>query len=117
MKFCDIYIGDKCIAKRVKYCNTFGLKLLGLMFVKTPGHGAFLPDVKDIHMNFVRFNLRIVWLDKNYKVLHEKIARRWRLYYGPEEAKHVLELPEDSKAVIKIGQKLNLKIYESKDKS
>ncbi len=116
MKLCDIYLDEKRISAKVKYCDTFGSKLMGLMFVKSPGNGAFLPDVKDIHMNFVRFNLRIVWLDKNYKVLHEKIARKWRLYYGPEGAKHVLELPEDSKCRINIGDKLELKIYESNSK-
>ena len=68
MKLCDIYLDDKRISAKVKYCDTFGSKLMGLMFVKSPGNGAFLPDVKDIHMNFVRFNLRIVWLDKNYKI-------------------------------------------------
>ncbi len=113
MKLCDFYLGNKLIAKKVKYCDTFKLKLVGLMFVRLPGSGAYLPGVKDIHMNFVRFNLRIVWLDKNLKVLDSTIAKTWRLYYGPTEATNVLELPVDNKRKIQNGDKLRIKIYES----
>ncbi len=113
MKFCDFYLGNKLIAKKVKYCDTFRLKLVGLMFVKSPGNGAYLPGVRDIHMNFVRFKLRIVWLDENLKVVDSKIAKTWRLYYGSAGAENVLELPLDNNKKIKNGDKLRIKIYES----
>ncbi|MCL4398340.1 DUF192 domain-containing protein [Candidatus Parvarchaeota archaeon] len=106
---CDFYKNGKLIAKDVKYCRTFSSKVMGLMFVSSPGKGAFLPDVKDIHMNFVRFELRVIWLNKNFKVVHQTIARKWRLYNGPEEAQHVLELPVDGKYNIKVGDKLELR--------
>ncbi|MCL5009442.1 MAG: DUF192 domain-containing protein [Candidatus Parvarchaeota archaeon] len=115
MEFCDVYKGAKPIAKRVKYCGTFGLKLLGLMFVKHPGAGAFLPDVKDIHMNFVNFELRVVWLDRDFRVMEEKIAKRWRLYNGPYGAVHVLELPVSNHAKLSVGDKLKIKVYENKN--
>jgi uncharacterized membrane protein (UPF0127 family) len=111
---CDFYKNRKIIAKGVKYCRSFSSKVLGLMFTSSPGQGAFLPDVKDIHMNFVRFELRVIWLDKNFKVVHQTIARKWRLYNGPEEAQHVLELPVDKRYNIKVGDKLEIKIYGNK---
>ena len=113
MKFCDFYLGSRQIAKKVKYCDTFKLKLVGLMFVKSPGNGAYLPDVKDIHMNFVRFKLRVLWLDKNLKVVDSKIANTWQLYYGPAGSANVLELPVENKRKIKNGDRLRIKIYES----
>jgi len=109
---CDFYKKGKLIAKDVKYCKTLSSKILGLMFVSSPGSGAFLPDVKDIHINFVRFELRVIWLDKKLKVVHQTIARKWRLYNGPEDAQHVLELPADRKYDIKVGDQLQIKIYE-----
>lgn len=111
MNFIDVYSNGKLIAKRVKNCEKFYQKVLGLMFVKSPGGGAFLPDVKDIHMNFVRFPLKIVWLDENFRVLRIVIAKPWRLYYGPYDAKHVLELPVNNKSRIKVGSKLSIKNY------
>ncbi len=112
MNFCDVYKGDRIIAKRVKYCGTFSRKLVGLMFTPTPGAGAFLPDVKDIHMNFVRFELKIVWLDGDFKVLHKVRAKRWKMYYGPARARHVLELPVYNDSKINIGDRLTIKTYE-----
>lgn len=111
---CDFYKKEKLIAKRVKYCRSLRSRILGLMFVHGPGNGALLPDVNAIHMNFVRFNLRIVWLDKDFTVLDQITARKWRLYNGPEGARHVLELPADKKYDIKNGDKLRIKIYEDK---
>ena len=109
----DFYKNEKAVATGIKYCRSTPSKILGLMFVSSPGNGAFLPDVKDIHMNFVRFELRVIWLDSKFKVLHQTIARRWRLYNGPENAKHVLELPADKKYDINVGDKLKIKIYEN----
>ncbi len=117
MEFCDVYLGGKPIAKRVKYCGSFRLKLLGLMFVKKPGTGAFLPDVRDIHMNFVNFELRIIWLDSKFKVVDDKIAKRWRLYNGPREASHVLELPVSNRTKIKMGDTLKIIVYEENKKT
>ncbi len=111
MTLCDIYSGRRLVAKDVKYCGTLGLRILGLMFVHSPGAGAFLPVTKDIHMNFVRFELRIIWLNKNFEVVEDKIAKKWRVYNGPKTAYNVLELPVTNKIKIKIGEKLKIKIH------
>ncbi|MBE5728171.1 DUF192 domain-containing protein [Candidatus Parvarchaeota archaeon] len=105
----DIYRGQKLIAKSVKYCQDLRSKVIGLMFVSSPGNGAFLPNVKDIHMNFVRFNLDIIWLDKDNVVVKKALARPWKLYYGPANATHVLELPQGCGSSLKIGDTLYIK--------
>ena len=63
-------------------------------------------------MNFVRFELKVIWLDSKFRVVHQVRAKRWRLYYGPKDAKHVLELPVYNTATINIGDELRLKSYE-----
>jgi hypothetical protein len=55
---CDFYKNEKAIARGVKYCRKLSSKILGLMFVSAPGNGAFLPDVKDIHMNFRKIRIK-----------------------------------------------------------
>lgn len=115
MKFCDFYIGGKPIARRVKYCASLGSKVLGLMFVRSPRGGAFLPDVTEIHMAFVRFKLNIVWLDKNFVVVKQKVAVPWGPYYGGgTRSVHVLELPIHNHARIKVGDRLKMRIYENR---
>ncbi|MCL4399449.1 DUF192 domain-containing protein [Candidatus Parvarchaeota archaeon] len=116
MKVCDFYINGKSIAKGVKYCESFISKVLGLMFVSSPGRGAFLPGVNDIHMNFVRFNLYVIWLDKDMRVLQQTIAKPWRLYYGPSGGSNVLELPVGNRIRISKGDKLRIRIYEIKNR-
>ncbi|MCW1294124.1 MAG: DUF192 domain-containing protein [Candidatus Parvarchaeota archaeon] len=105
----DVYDGQKLVRKSVKYCQDLGSKVIGLMFVSSPGNGVFLPDVKDIHMNFVRFNLDVIWLDANNTVVKKVTAKPWKLYYGPPNARHVLELPERAGSKIKLRDKLYLK--------
>ncbi len=106
--FADFYISGRRIAKNVKFCSTMSSKVLGLMFVSSPGNGAFLPGVKDIHMNFVRFGLRVIWLDEKRKVVKIADAKPWRLYYGPYNARHVLELPTTNRSKIKEGDKISI---------
>ena len=110
----DFYIKGKLVAKNVKVCKSFRLKLLGLMFVSSPGNGAFLPDVSSIHMNFVRFGLRIIWLDKEYKVVGQVYAKQWRFYNGPANSVHVLELPITNKSTVRLGDRLKVTTHDRK---
>ncbi len=112
MGFVDIYVGDKKVAEKVKNCSRFYQKVLGLMFVSSPKGGAFLPGVKDIHMNFVRFPLKIIWLDKDMIVLRVVRAKPWGLYNGPEGARNVLELPVDNQFNFQEGMQISIKKYE-----
>jgi len=86
---------------RLQECNTFWLKLRGLMgrpslaadegialFIQPPGRIN-----ASIHMFFMRFDIAVIWLDTDNRVIHKEIARRWRPYYAPPApARLVLEL-------------------------
>ena len=119
MKLCGLNIDGKLIAKDVKYCDTFFSGLLGLMFIASPGNGAVLlnlPEPVGIHMNFVRFDLRIIWLDVRFKVVGEVLAKPWRMYHGPAGAKHVVELPVGNHSKIKEGDIIEINAYDNKNR-
>jgi len=83
-----------------KYCNTFLCKLFGLMFKKSiaPNDGITFVNPKEsfldssIHMLFMRFDITVVWINSEFKVVDKTKARKWRLIYSPKvKAKYTLE--------------------------
>lgn len=100
--------------------DTFFLKFLGLMFRKSlsTDSGLLLADNHEsrfstsIHMLFMNFDICAVWIDKNYRVVDVKIARKWHLAYFPKEAaKYVLELHLSRMSDFVIGDQLQF-VYE-----
>ena len=62
-----------------------------------------------IHMLFMRFDIAVIWLDADFKVVDKKIAKKWALSYLPgEPAKYVLETHPDRFNDIHIGNVLSL---------
>lgn len=92
----------------VKYCDSFVCRLFGLMFRPNLAISDGLLMVQKsenkldaaIHMLFMNFNLTIVWLDKNMKVVDVQLVPKWKLAYIPKQpAKYVLEIhPEHSRS-------------------
>lgn len=49
-----------------------------------------------IHMFFMNFDLAVIWLDENFRVVDKILAKRWKPYYAPAiAATHVLETHPD----------------------
>ena len=97
---------------RVKYCDTFLTQLRGLTFRSRLAHdeGLILAGTRDsrldssIHMLFVRFELAVLWIDSDMKVVDKVIARPWRpAYFSKHPAKYVLEIHPDRWDEYKIG--------------
>jgi len=85
---------------RVKYCNGFLSKLFGLMFIDNIAEdfGILLVNNADtrmssaIHMFFMNFDITLIWINSNKKVVDKKIAKRWfPLYLPTQKACYVLE--------------------------
>ncbi len=103
------------LLNRVKWCATFGAKLLGLMFRRSidPDEGLVLAEARSsiaatsIHMFFVPFDIAAIWLDENGRVVHKVLAKSWRPYYAPPQAaRYVLEGPPALLDRIVIGETL-----------
>jgi uncharacterized membrane protein (UPF0127 family) len=88
-------------ALKVRFCDTFLTQLRGLT-LRAPiarDEGLLLVGTRDsrldasIHMLFVSFDLTVVWISSEMKVVDKVLARSWRPAYFPKEAaKFVLEI-------------------------
>jgi uncharacterized membrane protein (UPF0127 family) len=81
-------------------CETFLTRLRGMMFARPvqPGSGLLFYQERAsrvdsaIHMFFVNFDLAVVWLDDDWRVVDACLARRWRPFYMPARpARYFLE--------------------------
>ncbi|MBG0785872.1 MAG: DUF192 domain-containing protein [Anaerolineaceae bacterium] len=104
-------------AIRVKYCDKFWGKFVGLMFSKElePDAGIVLADSVEsklnsaIHMFFMNYDITALWLDKDLVIVDKALAKRWRPYYAPQKpAQYVVELHASRFSDFKVGEKLVL---------
>ena len=102
-------------ALRIKFCDTFLTQLRGLTF-RPPisrDEGVLLVGTRDsridssIHMLFVSFNLTVVWINSDMKVVDKVLAKSWRpAYFSKVSAKYVLEIHPDRWEDFEIGDTL-----------
>jgi len=106
------------LLQRVKWCDSFGTKLRGLMFRRAiaSDEGLVLAETRSsiaatsIHMFCVPFDIAAIWLDENYRVVHTVRAKSWRPYYAsPRAARYVLEGPPALLERVAIGDRLTFK--------
>ncbi len=63
-----------------------------------------------IHMLFMRFDITVVWIDRNFEVIDVILARQWRPYYFPAQpAQYTLELHASRLTDFHVGDKLLIK--------
>jgi uncharacterized protein len=80
----------------IEQANSWHQRLLGLMFRRTlrPGHGMLLTPCTSIHTAFMRFEIDVVYLDAEFRVLSVHTPLKpWRLSWGAVGTRHALELP------------------------
>ena len=103
---------------RIKYCDTFLTQLRGLTFRPhlARDEGLLLVGTRDsrldssIHMLFVSFDLTVIWINSEYKVVDKIIAKSWRpAYFSKQPAKYVLEIHPDRWGDYQIGDKVQFK--------
>ncbi|MDR2708787.1 MAG: DUF192 domain-containing protein [Elusimicrobiota bacterium] len=79
---------------KIVEAKTFAQRFLGFMFKSKADYAVLFIHCKSIHTFFMRFNLDIVFLDKNFKVLAvKKNVKPWRLVFGIKNCTHILEIP------------------------
>ena len=103
------------LLNRVKWCDSFGSKLRGLMFRRSidADEGLVLAEGRagiaatSIHMFFVPFDIAAIWLDTDWRIVHLARAKSWRPYYAsPRPARYVLEGPVELLRRVKVGEQL-----------
>ncbi|MFT3893850.1 MAG: DUF192 domain-containing protein [Anaerolineales bacterium] len=103
---------------RLNYCDTFLTQLRGLMF-RSPlrrDEGLVLVGIRDsrldssIHMFFVSFDLTVLWLNSDMKVVDKVLAKSWRpMYFSKQPAKYVVEIHPERWADFEIGDEVLFK--------
>ncbi len=110
------------LLERVRWCESFGCKLLGLMFRRSlgPDEGLLLVEPRAsrtasaIHMLFMAFPIAAIWLDDGFEVVDKALARPWRLAYVPARpARYILEASPRLLNHIEVGDKLAFEVLES----
>jgi len=111
--FYRIYHKNKLISKRSKLCNNIFSKLRGFMFNFSKSYDSIIIKSKNssIHMFFVFFPLKIVWVDSRLKVIQIKKAYPFISVYSPQKGS-VLILEFKKNIKLNIGDKINLKISD-----
>ena len=106
---CTLQTGSE-IAHQVEQANTFWARLKGLMFrrklaVQT---GLLLDPCPQIHTCFMRFNIDVIFVDKNNRVIAVmEHLKPWRMTKFYTCARRVLELPEGTlQGRVHIGDEL-----------
>ena len=85
-KYKDVYIAE-----------TFFERLKGLMFTsKEKSFNLLIKNCNSIHTCFMKFNIDVYCLDKNYKIIKTyKSLKPFRFIMPSNKVKHILEIPSD----------------------
>ena len=106
--------GDIVLA-RVRWCASTWCHFKGLQLVKSLSEDEGLLFVRhsesiavtSIHMFFMRFDIGVVWLDRNGKVVDKRYAKTWRPAYASKvKAQYYLEANPSILDKVQIGDML-----------
>lgn len=98
---------------RITVCDTFLTQLRGFTFRSrlARDEGLLLVGKRDsrldssIHMLFVSFDLAVVWINSEQKVVDKVLAKSWHpAYFSKQPAKYVLEIHPDRWGDYEIGE-------------
>lgn len=101
----------------VEWADTFFSRFMGLMGRKEIDQSKGLVLALDreskinaaIHMLFMRFNIAVIWLSEDFKVIDKIIAKKWHLSYQPKiAAKYILETHPTNLTLFDIGDKIQI---------
>jgi len=105
---------QEVFADNLNMNDTFFTRLVGLMFKANlpAGSGVVLKPCTQIHTCFMRFNIDVVFLNKDLQVLHIiENMKPWRISPLFLKARYTVELPANTlKGRIKKGETLALSL-------
>ncbi len=99
----------------VKVCSTFLSRLRGLMLSEdlSKNGGIILMGSNPsrinsaIHTLFMKYDITVLWLDKNRVIVDKTLAKHWRPFYMPRKpAQYVVELHQERFEDYAIGEEL-----------
>jgi uncharacterized membrane protein (UPF0127 family) len=103
------------LAYRTEVCDTFWKRGRGLMFRRNLAEDEALVFVHrkesisdtSIHMLFVFFDIGVIWLDGEKRVVDKRLARPFRPYYAPRQpAQFFIECHPHALEFVDVGDEL-----------
>lgn len=84
------------IGQDIVLAQNFWQKFVGLMGTRslTPGAGMLLSQTNAVHGFFMRYSVRLVYLDKTKTIVAISLLHPWRIGPLVPKARWVLELPD-----------------------
>ena len=92
----------------VDVADSFKKKLFGLMGKKDIKKGMFFPKTRSIHTFFMKENIDVLMVDKDYQVVYYQKNLLKNKILIKKEAYHTIELPSNSLNNINIHDKLTI---------
>ena len=89
------------LARQLHLADNFWRRFWGLLLFKkiAPDEGLLLTPCRSVHTCFMRFTIDVIILDNSQKVVAVyPWVKPWRMLTGPNNGKHVLELPPGTSA-------------------
>ena len=111
----NLATGD-ILAYRVEVCDTFWKRGRGLMFRRRLAEDEALVFIHrkesisetSIHMLFVFFDIGVIWLDRQRRVVDKKVARPFHPYYAPgQPAQFFVECHPHALGFVDVGDQLD----------
>ncbi len=102
----------------IQYCDTFLTQLRGFTFRPrlSRDEGLLLVGRRDsrldssIHMLFVAFDLTVLWINSEMRVVDKVLAKSWRpAYFSKQPARYVLEIHPERWEDYDIGDAVQFK--------
>lgn len=95
MKKLVVSYRDQVLSRNVSLADSFFTKLMGFMFQPRPADDrGILFKTNSIQTHFMRFDLDVVFLTKNYEIVRViRALKPWRITRFHLRAKYTLELP------------------------
>ncbi|AMK16106.1 DUF192 domain-containing protein [Methanobrevibacter olleyae] len=110
---------SKKIITKVKIANSFKKRLIGLMFKKTTKYPLLfeipqkinIKEKSSIHSFFMRFEIRLVFIDRKNIIYEIADLKPWRYYVPKKPAKYIIEFDkiEFDNFDLKIGDEIEIK--------
>jgi len=101
-----------------RVADTFFSRFCGLMFQKeiSPDSGLILSESSEsvlnssIHMLFMRFNIAVIWLNKENIVVCKTLAKKWHpAYFSVKPANQIIETHTSNFVKFNIGDHIQIK--------
>jgi len=102
---------EQVLVSKLTLANNFFSRLKGLIGSNplSKNEGLLISPCQQIHTHFMRYSIDIVFLDKQFKILHiVREMKPWRFSKFIKPAYYVLELPAQTTQQLKIGEYLSI---------